>query len=89
MGKSPVPDSIPYAMFIFFAVQRFLSQTKRCYFIEENKPAMQAVPQNQADIANPNIENDWLFVLFLLVHPMYVYDVYDVYDVCRRWLYQS
>ena len=35
------------------------SQTKRCYFIEENKPAilMQAVPQNQADITNPNIEN--------------------------------
>ena len=73
MGKSPVPDSIPYAMFIFFAVQRFLSQTKRCYFIEENKPVrlMQAVPQNQADTANPNIENDWLFGLLLLVHPMY------------------
>ena len=60
-GEKPhLSEKYQHNKFIFFAVQRFLSQTKRCYFIEENKPVrlMQAVPQNQADTANPNIEND-------------------------------
>ena len=37
------------AWHIFFAVQRFLGQTKRCKFLEENTP-----PANQADPLNLN-----------------------------------
>ena len=37
---------------IFFAVQRFLGQTKRCTFLEENKP-----PANQVDHLPQNPQN--------------------------------
>ena len=38
-GEKPhLHEKYQHNKFIFFAVQRFLSQTKRCYFIEENKP---------------------------------------------------
>ena len=39
----------PQKKHLFFAVQRFLGQTKRCEFLEENKP-----PTNQADPLNLN-----------------------------------
>ena len=48
-GEKPhLPEKYQHNKFIFFAVQRFLGQTKRCYFIEENKPArLQVDPPNQ------------------------------------------
>ena len=49
-GEKPhLYDKYIHNKHIFFAVQRFLGQTKRCKFLEENKP-----PANQADPLNLN-----------------------------------
>merc|ERR1712055_865059 len=48
-GEKPhMPDKYHHNKHIFFAVQRYLGQTKRCHFLEENKPlANHADPLNQ------------------------------------------
>ena len=56
-----MPEKYQHNKFIFFAVQRFLGQTKRCYFIEENKPArLQVDPPNQNQNQNGHAWNGYV-----------------------------
>ena len=56
-GEKPhIPDKYQHNKFIFYAVQRFLCNTKRLYFDEGNKPIRQVLAtQNQVDPADPNV----------------------------------